>query len=140
MRCSPSMISKLGRVRDVRARLAELALARTDQEVAACKQAEGQAREELAISAERCVAETKQADDALLKHKAGGRQGISEWQAARKRAQFALRMSQGKVDDAVSARLGKELERTTAHNAWRDARFDTERLRLLVERLAENAE
>lgn len=140
MRWSSSMISKLARVRDIRMRLAEMELSRTDHDLADCRQVEEQARNALAATTERSVAETAQANKALLARTAGGRRGISEWQAAHKRAKSATQKASGNLDDAVSNRVGKEMEFWTARSRWRDARFEVERLRLLTEHLTENAE
>jgi hypothetical protein len=135
MKWSPSMIAKLDRIREVRTRHAELELARIDHALAICRKAEEEARQALAATTERSAAEAAQARALLLSRTAGGRRGISDWQAACKRAQMAVRMAHGKFDDAVSSRVGKELELSGARKRWRDMRFELERLRLLEERL-----
>jgi hypothetical protein len=140
MKWSPALIAKLDRVRDVRMRLAEAELIRVDQELAACRQAEEQVRHELLATTDRSAAESAQANEALLGRVAGGRMGISQWQQTRKRALLALQAARGKVDEAVSGRVGKELESASARGRWRDARFEVERLRLLAEQLGEKLE
>lgn len=135
MRSSLAMISKLTAVRDLRLRLAELTLANADRQLAGSKDAEEQAGFELAATTGRSAAETAEANQALLQRKAGGRMGISDWQAARKRLQFAVQAAHVKADDAVSHRIGKELECSTARTHWRVAQVNVERLRLLSEEM-----
>ena len=136
MRWSPSMMSKLSQVREVRMRLAEMDLVRADEALAQSKQAEEAARNALVDTTERSAEQTAQADRALVTTVAGGRRGITEWQGARKRAQAAIETARGKVDDAVSARVGKELESSTARGRWRETRYELERLRLLDEQMS----
>jgi hypothetical protein len=136
MRWSPSMMSKLSQVREVRMRLAEMDLVRADEALAQSKQAEEAARTALVDTTERSAEQTAQADRALVTTVSGGRRGITEWQGARKRAQAAIETARGKVDDAVSARVGKELESSTARGRWRETRYELERLRLLAEQMS----
>ena len=138
MRWSASMISRLVRVRDVRLRMAEMALAAADRELAACRAAESQARQDLADAALRCANETAQADQALLQRACGGRIGISHWQDARKRARFAVQTQRSKLEDAVSSRLGKELALSTARRQWRETRSKVERMQLLVDQMEDS--
>ena len=129
----PSVIGKLRSVRDVRLHLAELALARTERELAAGVSAEEEARRSLAGATERRAIETAQADETLLHNKASGRVGIANWLAARKRAESALQAARVKLADASSSRIGLEHECSTARGHWRAVRVDVERLRLLAE-------
>jgi hypothetical protein len=137
MKVSPSMLAKLDQVRDIRLRLAEQEKLRADQELAASKQAEEQARTELANTQQRSADKTAQANQALLGRTAGGRMGISEWHEARRQAEFDVRLARGKLEDAVSTRVGKEMDCSTARDHWRGSRFEVERLRLLSEQLLE---
>jgi hypothetical protein len=135
MKDSLAMISGLTMVRDLRLRLAELTLSDADRQVAAAKEDEEQARLALTGTIDRSAAQTAQANQALLQRRAGGRIGISDWQATRKRAQLAVQMARAKATGAESHRMDKELECSTARTHWRAAQANVERLRLLAEEM-----
>lgn len=139
MRWQPALLARLARVRDVRTRMAEMELSRADHALQASREAERSAQQALEQAAVQRRAEIAAADQALLSRQAGGRQGISGWQDARKRAQRMVEKAAGRAGDAVSDRLDKELACSAARRQWRDTRLDLERLRMLAEGLEETS-
>jgi len=133
MRWQPALVARLARVRDVRMRMAEMELARADRALEESREAERSAQHALAQATEQRKVEIARADRALLSGQTGGRQGISGWQDARKRARRTVQKAEGRAGEAVSQRLDQELACSTARRQWRDTRLDVERLRMLVE-------
>ena len=133
MRWQPVLIARLARVRDVRMRLAEMALSRADQALQASRELEHSAQQALAQASSQLKVEIAEADQALLSRQTGGRHGISDWQDARKRAQRQVQKAESRAGDAVSQRLDQELACSAARQQWRDMRLDVERLRMLTE-------
>jgi hypothetical protein len=138
MRCNAFMVSKLHSVRDMRLRVAEMALASSERDLADRHKAEAQAQQALAETVERSAAEEKMANVKLVRRAAGGRLGISQWTADRKKAQAAVRSAHTVVHQAASDRADQESECARVRLQWRDARFGVERLGLLVEELGKN--
>ena len=128
-----SMLGKLQSVRDMRLRVAELALTRAEVELAERREAESRAHQALSDTAQRSAAETEQANLQLLRRTAGGRLGITAWQADRKKAQAAVETARVGVDDAVAGRLDQEQACAHTRTQLRGARFGVERLRLMIE-------
>ena len=134
MRWSSTTISRLARVRDVRTQLAERALHRAEHELADCREVEQHTRRDLTDAVERSKAAAAQANGELLQCQSSGRRGISEWQKARRRAQATLNQARTAVDEAVSNRLGKELECSDLRSQWRRTWLQQQRLALMLER------
>lgn len=130
---SSSMLGQLRSVRDLRLRVAELALSRAEAELVARRDAESRAHQGLSDTVERSAAETEAANLQLLQRSAGGRMGITAWQTQRKKAQRDVAVARQGVDDAVAGRIGQEQQRDDTRAQWRSARFGVERLRLMAD-------
>jgi hypothetical protein len=140
MRWQPALITRLGRVRDVRMRLAELELTRDELELAARRQAEQRARDDVVTITQRSRHDIAEADQTLLTRPVGGRHGITDWHGARKRAARAVVTAQGQADEASSERVDQDLACSAARRHYRQMRLDVERMELLCEGLAGAAE
>ena len=137
MRWQPALMTRLSRVREVRLRLAEMAVSRAEEALQASRDAERNAQEALAQAAVQQQLDIAKANDVLLSGQRGGRYGISDWQSERKRAQRTVQKAQGDAGEAASARLDRELASSAARKDWRDKRLNVERLRLLIDEFKE---
>jgi len=133
MRWQPHLLDRLGRVRDVRVRQAEMELTTADARLAACRDAEASARQEVEAVTQRSELDIAQANRDLLTRRAGGRHGITDWHAARSNARAAVQRARGAADDASSERLSQELACSSARKRWRQMRLEVECLKLLIE-------
>jgi len=139
MRWQPTMIARLGRVREVRLRLAERELTQADHALKLSREAELHAQQAVVDATAQREIEVVAANQTLLSRHAGGRTGISGWHTARKKAQANVQSAQDRASEAVADRLEKDLERDAVRQRWREKRLDVERLRLLTQGLGDPA-
>ncbi len=138
MRWQPNLLDRLSRVRDVRMRQAEMELASADAQLAACRDAELSARQQVEVTTQRSEAEIALANRDLLTRRASGRHGITDWHAARTHAKAAVHRAQADADDTASERLSQELTCSAARKRWRQMRLEVERMKLLLDGMKEH--
>lgn len=139
MRWQPKLIDQLARVRSLRLQLAELEQARADERLAACREAEQSARQEVENTTQRSDEQVAQADRQLLSHRTGGRLGITDWHRTRTQAQSALGEARARADEATSDRLNQELACSAARKQSRQRHLEVERTRMLQDALPQQA-